>query len=119
LRIAKVNTDDYRQRTRAPAMIFAEPIWRLDPAQRRQPGRRSPPSFSASLIIGVFLVYFRYVFGYFMRNFERQADAYVFTLFDSAAPADRHLSKNRLDQRPVRRTAPTGTTSASASASIS
>jgi tetratricopeptide (TPR) repeat protein len=36
-------------------------------------------------IICVFLVYFRYVFGFFMRNFERQADGYVFSLFDSAA----------------------------------
>jgi len=34
----------------------------------------------------IFLIYFRYIFGYFMRNFERQADAYVYTLFDSAMP---------------------------------
>ena len=37
-------------------------------------------------IILIFLLYFRYVFGYFMRNFERQADAYVYNLFDSALP---------------------------------
>lgn len=36
--------------------------------------------------VGIFLIYFRYIFGYFMRNFERQADTYVYTLFDSAAP---------------------------------
>jgi tetratricopeptide (TPR) repeat protein len=36
--------------------------------------------------IGIFLIYFRYIFGYFMRNFERQADTYVYTLFDTAAP---------------------------------
>lgn len=36
--------------------------------------------------IGSFLLYFRYIFGYFMRNFERQADGYVYTLFDSARP---------------------------------
>ena len=36
------------------------------------------------LVIILFLVYFRYIFGYFMRNFERQADAYVYTLFGSA-----------------------------------
>ncbi|WP_207681895.1 M48 family metallopeptidase [Desulfonema magnum] len=38
------------------------------------------------VVILMFIVYFRYVFGYFMRNFERQADAYVYVLFESAAP---------------------------------
>ena len=33
-----------------------------------------------------FLLYFRFLFGYFMRNFERQADIFVYTLFDSARP---------------------------------
>ena len=33
-----------------------------------------------------FLLYFRFLFGYFMRNFERQADIFVYTLFDSADP---------------------------------
>ena len=37
------------------------------------------------LIISL-LLYFRFIFGYFMRNFERQADTYVFTMFDSAWP---------------------------------
>jgi len=32
----------------------------------------------------LFIVYFRYVFGYFMRNFERQADAHIYTLFSNA-----------------------------------
>ncbi|RJQ50382.1 MAG: tetratricopeptide repeat protein, partial [Desulfobacteraceae bacterium] len=36
------------------------------------------------VVIFLFLFYFRYVFGYFMRNFERQADAYVYRLFGSA-----------------------------------
>lgn len=35
--------------------------------------------FSLSLI-SIFLFYFRYVFGFFMRNFERQADTYVFSV---------------------------------------
>ncbi|MCP4345197.1 MAG: M48 family metalloprotease [Desulfobacterales bacterium] len=34
----------------------------------------------------LFLVCLRYIFGYFMRNFERQADTYVYTIFESAAP---------------------------------
>ena len=37
-------------------------------------------------VITVFILYFRFIFGYFMRNFERQADAYVYTLFHSARP---------------------------------
>jgi Zn-dependent protease with chaperone function len=38
------------------------------------------------MIIATFLVYFRFIFGYFMRNFERQADAYVYSLFENARP---------------------------------
>jgi Zn-dependent protease with chaperone function len=37
-------------------------------------------------MIGVFLVYFRYIFGYFMRNFERQADLYAFSMIKDAQP---------------------------------
>jgi tetratricopeptide (TPR) repeat protein len=37
-------------------------------------------------MVGCFLVYFRYIFGYFMRNFERQADAYAFSMLGTAAP---------------------------------
>jgi Zn-dependent protease with chaperone function len=32
------------------------------------------------ILISLFLVYFRFGFGYFMRNFERQADTYVYSL---------------------------------------
>jgi Zn-dependent protease with chaperone function len=32
------------------------------------------------------VLYFRFIFGYFIRNFERQADLYVFGLFPSARP---------------------------------
>ncbi len=38
------------------------------------------------LFILCFVLYFRYVFGYFMRNFERQADTYVYSLFNSGVP---------------------------------
>ncbi|MFW6283804.1 MAG: M48 family metalloprotease [Desulfosalsimonas sp.] len=37
-------------------------------------------------MIGTFFVYFRFGFGYFMRNFERQADISVYRLMDSALP---------------------------------
>jgi Zn-dependent protease with chaperone function len=37
-------------------------------------------------MIAVFLVYFRYIFGYFMRNFERQADLYAFSMMGDSQP---------------------------------
>lgn len=45
------------------------------------------------VIICVFLIYFRFIFGFFMRNFERQADTYVYALFDSAQPLISTLEK--------------------------
>ncbi|MBW1698458.1 MAG: M48 family metalloprotease [Deltaproteobacteria bacterium] len=48
--------------------------------------------FSVVIVI-LFLIYFRYVFGYFMRNFERQADTYVYTLFNDASSLIRTLEK--------------------------
>jgi Zn-dependent protease with chaperone function len=50
-------------------------------------------SLSSFIIILIFLIYFRYIFGYFMRNFERQADTYVYSLFDSAQPLISTLEK--------------------------
>ncbi len=40
--------------------------------------------FSMAVIVSMFFIYFRYIFGFFMRNFERQADVFIFELFDSA-----------------------------------
>ncbi len=37
-------------------------------------------------MIATFFVYFRFGFGYFMRNFERQADISVYRLMDTALP---------------------------------
>ena len=57
---------------------------------------RQSSSTSALLTTGTilsFLIYFRYIFGYFMRNFERQADAFVFTLFSSSLPLISTLEK--------------------------
>jgi tetratricopeptide (TPR) repeat protein len=47
----------------------------------------------SSVIIIVFLIYFRFIFGFFMRNFERQADIFVYSLFDSAQPLISTLKK--------------------------
>ena len=51
-----------------------------------------PATFSIFIILA-FLLYFRYVFGYFMRNFERQADIYVFDLLGTAVPLVTTLQK--------------------------
>ncbi len=42
-------------------------------------------TFSFVMIV-VFLLYFRYVFGFFMRNFERQADLHALSIMGSAQP---------------------------------
>ncbi len=47
----------------------------------------------SGVIIMLFLIYFRFIFGYFMRNFERQADIHVYTLFKSAVPLISTLKK--------------------------
>ncbi|MBU4344321.1 MAG: M48 family metalloprotease [Desulfobacteraceae bacterium] len=41
----------------------------------------------------IFLVYFRFIFGFFMRNFERQADIHVYTLCKSSKPLISSLEK--------------------------
>jgi Zn-dependent protease with chaperone function len=74
------------------AMIFAEPVWTL--VQRSGLNQATVVSVVFSvMIMAVFLVYFRFVFGFFMRNFERQADGYVYTLFANAAPLITTLQK--------------------------
>ncbi len=41
---------------------------------------------SSVLLVAMSVIYFRYMFGYFMRNFERQADIFIFRLFPTAQP---------------------------------
>jgi Zn-dependent protease with chaperone function len=48
---------------------------------------------SALIFITLFLLYFRFIFGYFMRNFERQADIFVYSLFDTSKPLVSTLEK--------------------------
>jgi cytochrome c-type biogenesis protein CcmH/NrfG len=67
----------------------------LYPLMEQVQGRQSTATsafFSLGAILS-FLIYFRYIFGYFMRNFERQADAFVFTLFNSSLPLVTTLQK--------------------------
>ncbi len=44
------------------------------------------PSFEIFLFIFLCAIYFRYIFGYFMRNFEREADIHVYEFWDNAGP---------------------------------
>lgn len=48
---------------------------------------------SSILLVICAIIYFRYLFGYFMRNFERQADLHVFELFPSAQPLIKTFTK--------------------------
>jgi Zn-dependent protease with chaperone function len=66
-------------------VIFIDPVWELIRGSGANQATVASVIFSA-FILAVFLVYFRFVFGFFMRNFERQADGYVYTLFDTALP---------------------------------
>ena len=67
------------------SILYAEPVHRLIDFMGFNQATVISALFSV-VIITLFLVYFRYIFGYFMRNFERQADIYVYELFDSAQP---------------------------------
>jgi len=65
------------------AIIYAEPVyWFIGKTGFSQTAVVS--GVTSVVIICVFLIYFRFIFGFFMRNFERQADTYVYALFDSA-----------------------------------
>ena len=73
-------------------IISAEPInWLSNKAGFSQTAFVS--AVYSVVIICVFLIYFRFIFGFFMRNFERQADTYVYALFDSAQPLISTLEK--------------------------
>ena len=73
-------------------IIYAEPVyWFIN-----KTGFDQTTIFSilfSLVIIIVFLIYFRFIFGFYMRNFERQADIFVYTLFDSAKPLISTLEK--------------------------
>lgn len=66
-------------------IIFTEPLYRFVLGTGFSQAAVTSTLFTLVTIV-IVLVYFRYVFGYFMRNFERQADCYVYSLFDTAGP---------------------------------
>ena len=73
-------------------IFFAEPIYSFLNSIGLEQATVTSSLFSLIIIL-IFLIYFRYIFGYFMRNFERQADTYVYALFDSAQPLISTLEK--------------------------
>ena len=80
------------------AMIYFDPL--IKAFNRMGFNTVTVTSFIFSLvIITTFLIYFRYIFGFFMRNFERQADAYVYTMFDTATSLISTLKKISLTGR--------------------
>lgn len=72
--------------------LYADPVYRLI-GQTGISHKAVKTSLENVVIIGIFLVYFRFIFGFFMRNFERQADTYVYALFDSGKPLIATLEK--------------------------
>ena len=66
-------------------IIYTDPVYRLISSSGINYDTIISATFSLIIII-IFFIYFRYIFGYFMRNFERQADTYVYALFPSAKP---------------------------------
>ena len=74
------------------AVIYAEPMFEYFSRFGFNPVTLTSIFLSVSMVF-IFLIYFRFLFGYFMRNFERQADGYVYALFDSARPLITTLEK--------------------------
>ena len=74
------------------AVLHLRPVYRLIRTVGIDPAALAS-ALLALLMVAVFLVYFRFLFGFFMRNFERQADLYVYRLFASARPLIATLSK--------------------------
>jgi Zn-dependent protease with chaperone function len=74
------------------AVIYTEPMFQFFSRFGFNPVTLTSVFLSVSMVV-IFLVYFRFIFGYFMRNFERQADGYVYTLFDTAQPLISTLEK--------------------------
>ena len=66
-------------------LFFFNPILKIVLAYEFSPAGVMYALSGSLLLVGI-IVYFRYIFGFFIRNFERQADLFVFQLFPSAQP---------------------------------
>ncbi len=66
-------------------VVLSEPVFRLMAWSGMDAGTISTAMMGAVLVM-LLIVYFRYFFGFVMRNFERQADVYVYELLENAQP---------------------------------
>lgn len=73
-------------------ILYSKPIQQMAGWLAFNPALLSSTLFSLLAVI-FFVLYFRFLFGFFMRNFERQADTYVYQLVDSAIPLITTLQK--------------------------
>ncbi len=71
-----------------PIMILLytfEPVYQFFEIIGIDKSTAHPVLFSGALI-AIFILYFRYIFGFFMRNFERQADLHLYQFVPDATP---------------------------------
>ncbi len=66
-------------------LVFSRPLQAVLTSYKLNPATFTSIVYAVTFFLNV-VVYFRFVFGYFMRNFERQADTYVFSLLGTAMP---------------------------------
>ena len=64
-------------------LVFSQPLQTILSRYKLNPATFTSIIYAITFFLNV-VIYFRFVFGYFMRNFERQADTYVFSLFNTA-----------------------------------
>ncbi len=86
------------------AILYSNLALPVVPDPRAEPLPFTPILFTLAMA-ATLLVYFRYVFGYFMRNCERQADLYAFTLLGHGSALVSSLEKiavysGQADNRP-------------------
>ena len=75
-------------------LLFLNTDWFYQAVMRLHISGDKLLTFLASATVFLFmLLYFRFLFGYFIRNFERQADLYVFTAQKTAFPLIRSFEK--------------------------
>ncbi|MCK5163203.1 MAG: M48 family metalloprotease [Desulfobacula sp.] len=66
-------------------LYIIEPVYKLFEFIGVEKNTAHPILISTTLV-GFFILYFRFVFGFFMRNFERQADLHVYDFTNDASP---------------------------------
>lgn len=66
-------------------LLLFKPALGLMLTLKMNPANVTYALYALLLVVGI-LIYFRYVFGFFIRNFERQADLFIFRIFPNAQP---------------------------------